>query len=345
MVATKELFARLQRHPPEEGVDDDDLLKEHKEEKMTAARALRVQDCENGRSAPDQKKHRLSSADDERSVQQDSISSCFSTSSPRPQASLSAAVSIYSSHQLPVGCLDEYDGCDEVELRARARRCQEIIKLSEQAKEKSEKFATVEAAAAKKAAVAANNVRPLVWNNPNPTLASSAAAAAFSAANTTPSDSAATMTTATEAALSSLVGLATLATVLAPPPPMITPANTRAGLASLASLATLATSVAQTNNTATTLGKRKERQEEVNYAQLPLSSTITTTATWPHSSNQYYDPASWCRTISHPTTGNIAIVTPEEIQQIVAFLQAGGDRRRCVSDQDSEEDSTLYTTV
>lgn len=61
---------------------------------------------------------------------------------------------LYSSMKLPTGCLFEQDGCDKTELLARARRCQEIMKLSEQA---------MEAEAAK---VKAANIKPLAWAKP-----------------------------------------------------------------------------------------------------------------------------------------------------------------------------------
>ena len=68
---------------------------------------------------------------------------------PTPQSSL-----IYSSMQLPAGCLDEHDGCDEAELLARAKRCQEILKLSEEAKK----------AEAERVRIA--NIKPLSWAKP-----------------------------------------------------------------------------------------------------------------------------------------------------------------------------------
>lgn len=42
------------------------------------------------------------------------------------------SIFLYSSMQLPRGCLAEYDGCDDGELVARAMRCQEILELSQQ---------------------------------------------------------------------------------------------------------------------------------------------------------------------------------------------------------------------
>ena len=59
--------------------------------------------------------------------------------------------SLYSSMQLPTACLNEHDGCDEAELIARAKRCEEIMKLSQQA---------IDAEAAR---VKAANIKPLVW--------------------------------------------------------------------------------------------------------------------------------------------------------------------------------------
>eukprot|EP00984_Skeletonema_dohrnii_P035346 scaffold35002_cov150-Skeletonema_dohrnii-CCMP3373.AAC.2 len=47
----------------------------------------------------------------------------------------SLASLLYFNMQLPNGCLSEDDGCDDDELVARAMRCQEIMKLSQQAKE------------------------------------------------------------------------------------------------------------------------------------------------------------------------------------------------------------------
>ena len=44
------------------------------------------------------------------------------------------SMSLYSSMKLPTGCLAEHDGCDDAELVARAMRCQEILKLSQQVK-------------------------------------------------------------------------------------------------------------------------------------------------------------------------------------------------------------------
>lgn len=60
--------------------------------------------------------------------------------------------------KLPTGCLFEQDGCDETELLARAKRCQELMKLSEQAKE------------AEAARVKADNIKPRTWARPEPTF-------------------------------------------------------------------------------------------------------------------------------------------------------------------------------
>ena len=48
--------------------------------------------------------------------------------------------------QLPTACLNEHDGCDEAELIARAKRCKEILKLSQEAKAKEAENARAKAA-------------------------------------------------------------------------------------------------------------------------------------------------------------------------------------------------------
>ena len=73
----------------------------------------------------------------------------ISSSSTSPLSS-----SLYSSMKLPYACLNEHDGCDEAELIARAKRCEEILKLSQQAKE----------AEAERVRIA--NIKPLVWAKP-----------------------------------------------------------------------------------------------------------------------------------------------------------------------------------
>jgi len=61
------------------------------------------------------------------------VNSSSSTASQSSPSLLSSSMS--SSIQLPAGCLCEHDGCDQAELLARAKRCLEIIRLSQQAKE------------------------------------------------------------------------------------------------------------------------------------------------------------------------------------------------------------------
>jgi len=68
--------------------------------------------------------------------------------------------------QLPTGCLCEHDGCDEAELLARAKRCQEIMRLSQQATE----------AEAERVRVA--NIKPLIWAKPTFEFVSTTACAA-----------------------------------------------------------------------------------------------------------------------------------------------------------------------
>ena len=102
------------------------------------------------------------------------FSNYLSSSSTSPLSS-----SLYSSMKLPIACLNEHDGCDEAELIARAKRCEEILKLSQQAKE----------AEAERIRIA--NIKPLVWAKPTFELDSDtadtkdAAAAAAAAADET----------------------------------------------------------------------------------------------------------------------------------------------------------------
>lgn len=86
---------------------------------------------------------------------------------PSSSSSASRAVqisSLYSSMKLPIGCLREQDGCDVAELRARAKRCQEIMNLCEQEKK----------AEAERIRIA--NIKPLVWAKPTFELGSDAKA-------------------------------------------------------------------------------------------------------------------------------------------------------------------------
>jgi hypothetical protein len=80
------------------------------------------------------------------------VNSSSSTASQSSPSLLSSSMS--SSIQLPAGCLCEHDGCDQAELLARAKRCLEIIRLSQQAKE-------AEAARARSA-----NIKPLLCAKP-----------------------------------------------------------------------------------------------------------------------------------------------------------------------------------
>ena len=63
--------------------------------------------------------------------------------------------------KLPTACLNERDGCDEAELIARAKRCQEILRLSEQA------------ALAEAERIRIANIKPLVWAKPTFDIGSS----------------------------------------------------------------------------------------------------------------------------------------------------------------------------
>ena len=90
----------------------------------------------------------------------------FLSLSPTPLSS-----SLYSSMQIPSACLNEHDGCDDGELLARAKRCEEIMKLSQQAKE------------AEAARIKAANFKPLSWAKPTFELDSTTAGTTDDAAS------------------------------------------------------------------------------------------------------------------------------------------------------------------
>lgn len=89
-------------------------------------------------------------------------------SSPSPLSSR-----LYSSMKLPAACLNERDGCDEAELIARAKRCEEILRLSK------------EAALAEAERVRIANIKPLVWAKPTFDISSSTSDTAAAANETT----------------------------------------------------------------------------------------------------------------------------------------------------------------
>jgi hypothetical protein len=92
--------------------------------------------------------------DDDSSV--GSSSSEASSSSDTSEHSQSSSCS--STISLPTGCLrgihDKPGGCDEAELRAREKRCMEIMRLSQQVKK------------AERARAKAANIKPLTWAEP-----------------------------------------------------------------------------------------------------------------------------------------------------------------------------------
>ena len=93
--------------------------------------------------------------DDDSSVgSSSSEASASSDISKLSQSSLSCSSTI----SLPEGCLrgvhDKPGGCDEAELRAREKRCMEIMRLSQQVKK------------AERARAKAANIKPLAWAEP-----------------------------------------------------------------------------------------------------------------------------------------------------------------------------------
>ena len=107
-------------------------------------------------------KNRPSRAAEPRRFTDDDDSSVGSSSS---EASASSDTSKHSQSSscsspltLPEGCLrgvhDKPGGCDEAELRAREKRCMEIMRLSQQVKK------------AERARAKAANIKPLTWAEP-----------------------------------------------------------------------------------------------------------------------------------------------------------------------------------
>ena len=134
----------------------DDRLKELEQEKKTSP--AKTSDDEDGSltmndeslaasssSAPVSAIHLLPSrskapllpaaADDERKKKKRRYIYAPSTIEILEASSSPMSISLYSSMQLPFGCLAEHDGCGDDELVARAKRCHEILRLSQQVKE------------------------------------------------------------------------------------------------------------------------------------------------------------------------------------------------------------------
>ena len=81
------------------------------------------------------KQHSPAAADDERKKKKRRYIYAPSTIEILEASSSPMSMFLYSSMDLlPRGCLAEHDGCDNAELVARAMRCQEILKLSQQVK-------------------------------------------------------------------------------------------------------------------------------------------------------------------------------------------------------------------
>ncbi len=98
---------------------------------------------------------RLADDDDDSSVGSSSSEASSSSNSSKLSQSSSPCS---SPIRLPIGCLrgihDKPDGCDEAELRAREKRCMEIMRLSQQVKK------------AERARAKAANIKPLTWAEP-----------------------------------------------------------------------------------------------------------------------------------------------------------------------------------
>ncbi len=124
MVETKELFNRLKRElDKRRKAPSPDINKDHRH--SSAARKKKKKPRHGSLSLSLRTSRKIKGVN--------------SSSSP-------LSLSLYSSMQLPTACLNEHDGCDEAELIARAKRCKEILKLSQEAKAKEAENARAKAA-------------------------------------------------------------------------------------------------------------------------------------------------------------------------------------------------------
>ena len=157
----------------EEGIKDRGGEGEEEEEEETktknnnaAAKKIRSDPASSG-AGP-----RRFTDDDDSSV--GSSSSEASASSDTSEHSQSSSSSCSSTISLPEGCLrgihDKPGGCDEAELRAREKRCMEIMRLSQQVKK------------AERARAKAANIKPLTWAEPTFECGPTATAADVNAA-------------------------------------------------------------------------------------------------------------------------------------------------------------------
>ena len=150
MVETKELFNRLKR-------ELDNQRKEREQEEEEEMTIIDGNETSSTSSSVETSSHinkpmRHPPATGTKKPRCSSITESLFVIESSPLSPLS--LSLYSSMNIPIACLNEHDGCDEAELLARAKRCEEILKLSQQAKE--DEAARIKAA----------NIKPLVWANP-----------------------------------------------------------------------------------------------------------------------------------------------------------------------------------
>jgi hypothetical protein len=148
MVETKELFNRLKREldnrRKEREQEEEEKMMTITDENETSSTSSSV-DTSSHIDKP--KPHPPATGKKKR--RHSSLTASLTIIEPSP-----LSLSLYSSMNLPTACLNEYDGCDDGELLARAKRCEEIMKLSQQAKE------------AEAARIKAANIKPLVWAKP-----------------------------------------------------------------------------------------------------------------------------------------------------------------------------------
>jgi len=148
MVETKELFNRLKR-------ELDNRRKEREQEKEEKMMTITDENETSSTSSSVDTSSHIDKpkphppATGKKKRRHSSLTASLTIIEPSP-----LSLSLYSSMNLPTACLNEHDGCDDGELLARAKRCEEIMKLSQQAKE------------AEAARIKAANIKPLVWAKP-----------------------------------------------------------------------------------------------------------------------------------------------------------------------------------
>ena len=136
----------------EEGQSQRDDQDKDEETKSTSMRGMPTKNSPSRAAGP----RRAGDDDDDSSVGSSSSESSASSSSSKLSQSSSRCPSPIIT--LPTGCLrgihDKPGGCDEAELRAREKRCMEIMRLSQQVKK------------AERARAKAANIKPLTWAEP-----------------------------------------------------------------------------------------------------------------------------------------------------------------------------------